>query len=439
MRTLPFSHLALCALAGCAAASASPLAVPGFATGGRPGSAGATPDSDLTLDADPVAAARARGPSALPALLARYDALPPGRARDAFGLAIDRVAGQRYATVSRLYWYTDLPAAQAVAAAEGKPILALRLLGRLDEDLSCANSRFFRTALYANRELSAYLREHYVLFWSSERPVPRVTIDFGDGRKLERTTTGNSAHYVLDAAGHVLDVLPGLYAPSVFHRELVAAEALATATRAMTDERRAQAVGVEQRRRLEATQLALAKALGTQYVVGGQQLLAEADVQTAMMRAQRVAISKARIEVPDLVQIGMVSTNTAKDDRAGWAAIGQQMFELTAKAGPVRVLDDQSRALVAAIHNGAGTHAPADALAAVIRRFEQSLVADTAVNEVLLRSQIRVRLASTTESFEQLNEFVYAQVFATPASDPWLNLLPRQEFSGLPGDGVVAR
>ena len=49
------------------------------------------------------------------------------------------------------------------------------LLGRLDEELSCANSRFFRTVLYANAEISAHLREHFVLHWQSVRPVPRIS------------------------------------------------------------------------------------------------------------------------------------------------------------------------------------------------------------------------------------------------------------------------
>ena len=49
--------------------------------------------------------------------------------------AIDAVAGQRDAWVSRLYWYTDWDAAVASARAQGKPILSLRLLGRLDQDL----------------------------------------------------------------------------------------------------------------------------------------------------------------------------------------------------------------------------------------------------------------------------------------------------------------
>ena len=47
----------------------------------------------------------------------------------------------------------------------------------------------------------ALLRERFVLHWHSMRPVPKITIDFGDGRVLERTITGNSVHLVLDADG----------------------------------------------------------------------------------------------------------------------------------------------------------------------------------------------------------------------------------------------
>ncbi len=54
-------------------------------------------------------------------------------------------------------------------------------MGRLDEDLSCANSRFFRTTLYPDAAVADLLRDKFVLHWSSERDVPRVTVDFGDG------------------------------------------------------------------------------------------------------------------------------------------------------------------------------------------------------------------------------------------------------------------
>src|SRR5258706_16355473 len=137
---------------------------------------------------------------------------------------LDAVCAQIDAHTSLLYWFTDLSAAIAEARRSGKPILSLRLLGRLDEELSCANSRFFRTTLYANEKVSGYLRDHFILHWQSVRPVPHITIDFGDGRRIERTITGNSIHYLLDANGEVVDALPGLYGPRAFLEGLTRAE-----------------------------------------------------------------------------------------------------------------------------------------------------------------------------------------------------------------------
>src|SRR5687767_553990 len=61
--------------------------------------------------------------------------------------ALDQLCKQKDCYGSRLYWHTDIEQAKAAARASGKPILSLRLLGNLDEDLSCANSRFFRITL----------------------------------------------------------------------------------------------------------------------------------------------------------------------------------------------------------------------------------------------------------------------------------------------------
>ncbi|MEO8584648.1 MAG: hypothetical protein ABI584_00660 [Acidobacteriota bacterium] len=139
---------------------------------------------------------------------------------------IDAAAHQRDAAWSGLFWYTSLPEALAAARREGKPVLSLRLLGRLDEELSCANSRFFRTALYANHAVSNELRKNWILHWESVRPAPKVTIDFGDGRTLVRTVTGNSIHYVLDASGKAIDVMPGLWGPEDFLRRVRGAASL---------------------------------------------------------------------------------------------------------------------------------------------------------------------------------------------------------------------
>jgi len=404
---------------------------------GSPASASSDHDAELT-------ALRARGPAALDALLARYDRLPRGRERNALALDIDRVAAQRYATVSRLYWYTDLGEAEAAARASQRPILALRMLGRLDEDLSCANSRLFRSVLYANASVGKLLREHFVLYWSSERPVPKVTIEMGDGRKLVRTTTGNSAHYVLDADGHVLDVLPGMYAPAMFEQELVKSLALATKVRTMDDRRRAKQIaayhqiGINHR----ATEFANITRNNPRGFERGDRSFV-----SRLARAQRATMSKGMMEIRDLAAFGLDAGKITRDDVDQWASLGVALWNLQPTREPTPAgsrrtaygtFDPRSLVLIEWLHDlGQPTSSP-DALAEMVQRLEYSVIADSALDELQLRRQIRAKLvAEPALSFDALNTWIYDQVFFTPKSDPWLGLMERSVFTGLPGDGVV--
>jgi hypothetical protein len=454
------------------AASLAAFATPGL-TAEPPARAALTERPD-------VPALRARGPAGLDELLARYDRASAAD-RDALADDIDAVAAQRYATVSRLYWFTELDRAEAEAQRLHRPILALRMLGDLRNDLSCANSRLFRATLYANTEVSAFLRSHFVLYWSSERAVPTVTIDYGDGRKLVRTTTGNSAHYVLDEDGHVLDVLPGLYAPAVFQKELTVSLALADQVRGKTDAERVRATVAYHRAAIEATAHDFKRAKDALYISGGHFLLDREGLTSAIQRAQTATMSKIAIEAPDLVRIGAMAPSMVPGDEAAWAAIGQRVWGIRTPEPldePVRqhgeeqaaytaelrarsehrphpqpdpgapavpppasiVLDAASRALVARLHNaGLADRAATPAqLAEVIARLEHHIVADTALNQFTLRGSIRWRIDRGDDAdFETLNAWIYDQVFATPRSDAWLGLLPRTDFTGLPGDGVV--
>ena len=128
---------------------------------------------------------RAKGPAGIQALLDLAASDPEAARSPAFSATLDAVCAQHDCAASHLYWYTDLTAARAEAERTGKPILSLRLLGRLDEELSCANSRFFRAVLYPDPQVASLLRDHFVLHWESVRPVPKVTVDFGDGRRLD--------------------------------------------------------------------------------------------------------------------------------------------------------------------------------------------------------------------------------------------------------------
>ena len=382
----------------------------------------------------------------LDALFARYDRESDGPARDRLAARIDALAHQKYATVSRLYWYTDLESARTAAREHGRPILHLRLLGRLDEDLSCANSRLFRATLYANQDVSRLLRERFILYWSSERPVPRVTIDYGDGRRLERTTTGNSAHYVLDEDGHVIDVLPGLYAPTAFRRELEGSLALAARVRGLPDEERANRLVEYHEQHVIAAQQDWERLAATARTPAMSRLLMQPRSESPVAAAQRTTMTKAVMELKDLRVIGkgLAPEAVPEDEIETWAAVGRGLYGIRSlKTAAPSLLDDASRALIVRLHNSVPgeMRASGGQIDAMIARLEQTIVADSALNQLRLRPQIGreiVRRGGRID-FATLNAWIYAEVFRTPKQDAWLGLLPRDVFTGVPGDGVVMR
>lgn len=70
--------------------------------------------------------------------------------------------------------------------------------------------------LFSNEEVAKAINEKFEPAWESVRPVPRVTIDFGNGKVVRRTLHGNVATYVTSDDGRVLDVLPGIYKPATY-------------------------------------------------------------------------------------------------------------------------------------------------------------------------------------------------------------------------------
>ena len=74
--------------------------------------------------------------------------------------------------------------------------------------------------LLSDAAVGKYLQENFILCWNSVRPAPKVTIDFGNGKTLERTIKGNTAFYLCRADGTVVDSLPGVYKPDDFLDEL---------------------------------------------------------------------------------------------------------------------------------------------------------------------------------------------------------------------------
>jgi hypothetical protein len=355
-------------------------------------------------------------------------------------LALDTVSQQKDSYLSGLYWYTDLAEAKSAARAAGKPILSLRLLGKLNEEFSCANSRFFRTVLYSNSEVSKMLRENFILHWQSVRPAPRVTIDFGDGRKLERTLTGNSIHYVLDADGHPIDALPGLYGPTAFFRQLTAIAELTRRSAASPDANWAQTVSLYQRERLNKLTLAwLADIERTGgKIPEGFVVTKREDGTPEALKIAKLAITKMVTE--ETILRSMMAGSEALEkvtDRATWEKIAVLHFSDA-------LLDERSIGLIQrqtlkALKAEVPQNVSDESLTRLVEKLQSNIALDTVRNEYLMHPKLYGWLIAdrNRSDIDAFNKRVYDELFLTPASDSWLGLLSPETYVALEGGGIV--
>jgi hypothetical protein len=382
---------------------------------------------------------RALGPAGLQALMTQYaveinahiknPTAPPDDQWQRITAALDAVAQQKNSYISGLYWYTDLNSAKKASKTLGKPILSLRLLGKLTDEYSCANSRFFRTVLYPNEAVSSVLRDRFVLHWQSVRPVPTVTIDFGDGRKLERTLTGNSIHYILDSDARPLDALPGLYGPQAFVRGLLDAEKLFKSLAGSNQIERELTLRTyygDQHNRISAA-----------WTIDTQKIGGKAPEGFRIIKGRRgdalsiapLALTKAITETTILRAMNMATEQLGKvTDEAAWRKIAQ-LHPTDAE------LDARSLSLIKR-QNPTITD---DDLTHLTRKFQELIALDTVRNEYLMHTKLYEWLVSdpVANDVEKLNEKVYESLFLTPGSDPWLGLYSPDVYTALDNGGIV--
>ena len=371
---------------------------------------------------DDVSELRSRGQLAVDDLHAKWTAAPPAE-RAQLQQTLDNVCAQKDCHASRLFWYTDLDQAKQEARRLGRPIRSLHLLGRLDEELSCANSRFFRTLLYSDDQVASIRRDQYVLHGHSVREVPRVTIELGGGRVIRQTITGNSAHYLLSADGAPLDVLPGLYSPSAFRNQL---EEWVTLYRTLSSgaDRDEVLNSYHTQRLTDASARALELGIDRTPYEGMQ----------AVWAAQLQSQSKAATEVITLRQLKTDSGRFANlqqrrrraaaaaaqaqpvRDRDVWRTIGeQQMDDVVFSESTLRLMRSKQTLTDEVLDN-----------------LRRTVAADTAFNEYDLHRRVHEWFAvGEVADLHSLNERVYDELFLTPSSDPWLGLLPEATFTGI--------
>jgi hypothetical protein len=347
---------------------------------------------------------------------------------------LDAICQQKDCDASRLYWYKDLAAAKAASKESGKPILSLRLLGNLNDELSCANSRFFRTALYPNAGVSQLLRDRFILHWQSERPVPKVTIDFGDGRKLEQTLTGNSIHYVLDSDGRPIDAIPGLYSPQAFIKNLKDADRAMQSLQSVNGDvnlrrevlvkyHRDRLAKLEKNWRSDLTRLNIPAQPLLQPIA---KVLPSVDAATA----SRLTFSKMAVELPTLTLTPSAPISEvippspfAKLSESNWAKVARlYQNRVYLDQGSLKLMERKL--------------SPTASMPTVVKSFETAIAQDTVRNEYVFHAQIHSWFANgefmnSDTSLTALNRRVYDQLFLTPASDPWLGLVNENVYTGI--------
>jgi hypothetical protein len=270
-----------------------------------------------------------------------------------------------------------------------------------------------------------------------------VTIDFGDGRKIERTITGNSIHYVLDADGRIIDALPGLYGAKAFLTGLQKGEQLAYQCVSSPVSECDQV--------LHAYHCAGAAALESDWshdlaiVQASADRLSPPAALSFGLPPARATFGKNQIEGPLLHfvfsdQPTHAQLEAATDDST-WASIAALHSEQAR-------LDQASRALLMAKAPSALTAGRLTAskiaienpVLRQIRNLERSISEDTVRNEYLFHAKIHEWLATApaSQNLDAFNSKVYAELFLTPDSDPWLGLAQPDICTALENNGLVS-
>jgi hypothetical protein len=345
--------------------------------------------------------------------------------------ALDSVAMQKGSYASRLFWQTDFEQAKREAQKSGKPILSLRLLGNLNEEFSCANSRFFRSVLYANDEVSKILRERFVLHWKSVRPAPKVTIDFGDGRKIETTITGNSIHYALDSNGQPIDTLPGLYGPRAFQRWLLQVETLARDLKRDS--------GQTKEMILYSYHNTMLKAVLRKWQDELDRTKANLPKDEKSVKAtdgNPTAVQAAPLAVTKMVALeGRILKSTQRDALTLEMETGFDEWKKLATLYPYDARLDKNS--IAFIHRQ-NMKLNSEELKRLINRLEGFIALDTVRNEYLMHRKLHSWfLSGFGNDLNSLNEKVYAELFLTPSADPWLGLYSPDTYTAIDGGGII--
>jgi hypothetical protein len=249
--------------------------------------------------------------------------------------------------------------------------------------------------LLSDPEVSRFLAEAVVPCWESVRPVPQVTIDFGNGQVLRRTLAGNTVLYLCLPDGRVVDAFPGVYTPLDF---LPAA-----------------------RRAVEFIQASGAAPTDSALLAWHKAQLAQA----AVSEQRRITLSKRLVESPLLFALSGNAGRSPLNLGEPWDA---RIEETDLNAAFTRLsarLEDVSKAAASAsevrAEAGGQSAEPPPSAEELGRR---AVVEDSRTNVQVVRPAVHLYLAARerTPSPRECRDVLYKQVLHVPLDDPYLGL-----------------
>jgi hypothetical protein len=265
-----------------------------------------------------------------------------------------------------------------------------------------------------------------------------VTIDFGDGRKIERTLTGNSIHYILDENGGIIDAIPGLYSPSGFLKYLKAGRDLSkTLDNAPKAEREAIAMLYRQ------TMLGDIQSKRNKSITTAKVVLNEPKDGTDAIDVAPRAVTKMVTETRILVNIGgkqyLLSPGLNDNFSRYDAGINLESWtKLSNLYAGATVFDDSSVAFIK--RQNAKTGLTAAQFSSLLTNLKTYVALDTTRNDFLFHTELYEWLDQQRAKpldIESFNSKVYAELFKTPDSDKWLGLYNTDVYTALDGNGII--
>lgn len=233
--------------------------------------------------------------------------------------------------------------------------------------------------LFSSDVVAKAMNEQFEPVWVSVRDVPMVTIDFGGGNTITRTLNGNVATYALHPDGTVLDILPGIYQPEEYIKQLQQLHWLYSYINF-------------------PGKVKLADRLA-EYHKQQADLLADGKEPGKFEFNPRAAMSKTRIENP--VKFVIAGQPVAKPEKA----------------------NADTPAQIAVQQYGQAAAKPAESKAAETLRGWKEMTEDTKLNETTHRKAIHRHLTKAgSVQPKDVTKWLYKEVLHADLDDPYLGL-----------------